>query len=89
MQIPVMIMLARSGTWNSSDTPMAPPTNSARSVAIAATSATTHIAHTAGRGNWARHSSARLRPVTMPSLAESPWNSIAMTFASSTTQSRS
>jgi hypothetical protein len=28
-----------------------------------------------------------LRPVTMPSLADSAWNNIAMTLANSTTQS--
>ena len=66
---------------------MAPPRNSARSVAIAATSLTAHIAQTTGRGNSLRHNSARLAPVTMPSLAESPWNSIAIRLAASTTQS--
>ena len=33
--------------------------------------------------NASRHNSARLRPVTMPSLAESAWKSIAIRFASS------
>ena len=38
---------------NSSDRPMAPPRNSARSVAIAAISLTPHMAWTTGRGNVA------------------------------------
>ncbi len=38
---------------------------------MAAISLTTHIAHTTGRGKHSRHISARLRPVTMPSLADS------------------
>ena len=88
MTIAVTTMPASSGMWNSSDRPMAPPRNSARSVAIAAISLTTHIAQTTGRGNWSRHISARLRPVTMPSLADSAWNSIAIRLATSTTQSR-
>ncbi len=46
----VTAMPAMSGIWNSSDSPIAPPRNSARSVAIAAISLTTHIAHTNGRG---------------------------------------
>ena len=55
---------------------------------MAAISLTTHIASTTGREKWSRHISARFLPVTMPSLADRPWNSIAMTLASSTTQSR-
>src|SRR5450756_1158014 len=61
---------ARRGIWNSKESPMAPPRNSARSVAIAATSLITHIAQTIGWGNCSRHISARFRPVTIPSLAE-------------------
>ena len=34
-------------------------------------SLTAHIANTTGCENWSRHISARLRPVTIPSLAES------------------
>ena len=37
-----------------------------------------------GGGNHSRDSSARLRPVTMPSFADSAWNSIATRLASST-----
>ncbi len=73
---------------NSSDSPMAPPRNSARSVAMAAISLITHIAHTTGLGKRSRHISARLRPVTMPSFADSAWNNIAIRLASRTTQSR-
>jgi len=56
---------------NSNAKPIEPPRNSARSVAIAAISLTTHIATTTGLGNSSRQISARFRPVTMPSLAES------------------
>jgi hypothetical protein len=73
---------------NSSDRPMAPPRNSAKSVAMAATSLMTHIVQTIGRGKWSRHISAKLRPVTIPSLAERAWNNIAIKLASNTTQSR-
>ena len=55
---------------------------------MAAISLTTHIPKTIGLGNCSRHISARLRPVTMPSLADSAWNSMAIRLASSTTQSR-
>ena len=68
---------------------MAPPRNSARSVAIAAISLTTHIAHTTGRGKCSRQCSARFLPVTMPSFAESAWNSMAMRFATTTTHNSS
>ena len=54
---------------------------------MAAISTTIHIAMTTGCGNWSRDISARLRPVTMPSLADSPWNSMAIRFASSATHS--
>ena len=43
--------------------------------------------HTTGAGKRSRHSSARLRPVTMPSFADIAWNSIAIAFAASTTHS--
>ncbi len=66
---------------------MAAPINSARSVAIAATSLASHMAMTKGRGKCIRHSVARLCPVTIPSRADSAWNSMAMTLASNTTHS--
>jgi len=84
---PVTTSPQPSGTSNSSEMPMAPPMNSARSVAMAPISAAIHIATTSGRENSSRHTSARLRPVTMPSLADMAWNSIATRLASSTTHS--
>ena len=44
-------MPAISGILNNSARPIAPPKNSARSVAMAAISLTTHIAQTTGLGN--------------------------------------
>ncbi len=41
---PVTTMPASNGRWKSSDKPIAPPRNSARSVAIAAISLIPHIA---------------------------------------------
>lgn len=58
----------------------AAPKNSAKSVAIATISATTHSAHVTGRRNCALIVSGRLRPVAIPSLAESAWISIAIRF---------
>jgi hypothetical protein len=49
--------------------PQAPPRNSARSVAIAASSLTIHTVHTTAAG--IHRGSARLRPVTMPSCQQS------------------
>ncbi len=48
--IAVTAMPAMSGICSSNDRPMAPPRNSARSVAMAAISLTTHIAQTTGCG---------------------------------------
>lgn len=79
---------ASSGIWNSSASAIAPPRNSARSVAIAATSLSSHMPITTGRENWSRHISARLRLVTMPSLADSAWNNMAIRLAITTTHSR-
>ena len=83
----VTAMPAISGMPVSSDRPMAPPRNSARSVAIAAISLMPQRARRTGREVASRQCSARFLPVTMPSLAESAWNSIAVRLASSTTQS--
>ena len=60
-----------SGNPKSSDKPIAPPRNSARSVAIAATSLIAHMTQTSGRGRLSRLSSARFFPVTIPSRADS------------------
>ncbi len=66
---------------------MAAPMNSARSVAIAMSSAWIQSATTTGYGNRSRHTSARLSPVAMPSFALIDWTSIAMRLAARTTQS--
>ena len=68
--------------------PSAAPVNSARSVAIATASACSHSSSTARRGRRSRQTSGRLRPVAMPSLADSVWTSIAIRLAVSTTQPR-
>ena len=54
---------------------------------MAATSLASHIGTITRAGQCRRHISARLVPVTMPSLAESAWNSMATRFAATTTQS--
>jgi hypothetical protein len=64
---------------------MAPPMISARSVAIATSSACTHRPRVTGRGKCSRHSSGRLRPVARPILPDSDWMSIAMTLAATIT----
>ena len=64
---------------------MAAPMNSARSVAIAMTSAWIHNPTTAGNGNFCRQTSARFIPVAMPSLALIDWTSIAIRLAARTT----
>ena len=56
-------------------------------MAIAAISLTPHIAHTSLRGKCIRHSEARLCPVTIPTRADSDWNSMATRFATTTTHS--
>ena len=48
---------------------------------MAATSLTTHIAIDDRLGKLLAAHSARLRPVTMPSLADSAWNSMAIRLA--------
>ena len=55
---------------------------------MATTSISTHISHTSGRGKCSRQSSARLRPVAMPSLADSDWISMAIRLLPTTTHSR-
>ena len=51
---------------------MALPRNSAKSVAMAATSLAIHIRNGTGCRKRSRDISARFRPVTMPSLADKP-----------------
>jgi hypothetical protein len=57
------------------------------SVAIAITSACTHMPQVSARGDRARMCSGRFCPVTIPSLADRYWMSIAIRLATSTTQS--
>ena len=83
----VMRPAGKSGTWKSRFSAIAAPTNSARSVAMAMSSAWTHRPQVTGRGKWSRHSSGRLRPVAMPILAERFWISIAIRLAASRTHS--
>ena len=82
---PVSRAAMKSGMPNRRFRPSAAPTNSARSVAIAISSAWTHKKKTTGRGKRSRHTSGRLRPVAMPSLALIDWMSIAIRLAASTT----
>ena len=84
---PVISAAGNSGTPNSRFKPSAAPTNSATSVAIAITSACTHIPHDSERGYCARNSAGRLCSVTIPSFADRYCTSIAIRFATSTTHS--
>ena len=65
---------------------MAPPRTSARSVAMATSSACTHSPRVTGFGKWSRHSSGRLFPVAMPALAERYWMSMAIRLLTTRTQ---
>ena len=64
---------------------MAPPITSARSVAMATSSACTHMPRVTARGKWSRHSSGRFRPVARPSLADRVWISMASRLATTIT----
>jgi hypothetical protein len=66
---------------------MAAPTNSARSVAMAISSACTQSPNDTARGKRSRQSSGRLRPVAIPTLAERNWISMAIRFAARITHS--
>ena len=52
--------------------------NSARSVAIAMTSACTHSKNVTGLGKRARQTSGRFLPVAIPSFADIDWMSMAI-----------
>ena len=82
---PVIRAAVNSGMPKRRYRPSAAPTNSARSVAIAISSAWTQRKKTTGRGNRSRQTSGRFRPVAMPSLALIDWMSMAIRFADSTT----
>ena len=70
-----------SGMPNSRLSAIAAPTNSARSVAIAISSAWTHRPQVTGRGKCSRQSSGRFLPVAMPIFAERFWISMAIRLA--------
>ena len=71
---------------NSRWKPIAAPRNSARSVAIAITSAWIQSRIDVRREKRSRQTSGRLRPVAIPSFAESVWISIAIRFEATITQ---
>ncbi len=66
--------------------PIAAPRNSARSVAIAISSACTHSPREVRREYCSRHTSGRFCRVAIPSFAESVWISIAIRFEATITQ---
>ncbi len=67
--------------------PIAAPMNSAKSVAIATSSAWIQSSTLTGEPNRSRHNSARFRPVATPSFALIVWISAAIRFAVTTTHS--
>ena len=77
----------KSGTPKSRLSAIAAPTNSARSVAMAMSSAWIHSPTVTGLRKCSRQSSGRLRPVAMPIFADRFWISIAMRLALSRTHS--
>ncbi len=66
--------------------PIAAPRNSARSVAIAIASAWIQSPNETRLEKRSRQTSGRLRPVAMPSFADSIWISIAIRFETTITQ---
>ena len=84
--VPMMIPPGSSGMPNSRYRATAPPITSARSVAMATNSACTHMhpVHRSGQAFPAQLG--RLRPVARPSFAVSVCTSIAIRFATTTTQ---
>ena len=78
---------ANSGTPKSRLRAIAAPTNSARSVAMAISSAWIHNPSDARRGKCSRQSSGRFLPVAMPTFAERFWISIAIRLAATSTHS--
>ena len=81
----VMIAPTTSGRSNSRLSAIAPPTTSARSVAIAMASACSQNARRGPRCSCSPTCVASDLPVTMPSLADRYCTSTAMTFAITTT----
>ena len=77
-----------SGMSKSSLSAMAPPTISARSVMMTTSSACPHSSRRPTPGKRSELCSARLLPVTMPSLAARYWMTIAEQLAKTTTHTR-
>ena len=77
----------QSGMPNSRLKPSAAPRNSARSVAMATSSISTHMIHTTGAGNARGTARPGSAPVAMPSLADSVWISMAIRLLATTTHS--
>ena len=86
MTTPVINAAGKSAIPNSRWRPSAAPRNSARSVAIAITSACTQRPTEVLFEKLSRQSSGRLRPVAIPTLADSVWISIAIRFEARITQ---
>ena len=86
MVTPVSSAAGKSAIPNNRWKPRAAPRNSARSVAIAISSAWTQRPIDVRLEKRSRQTSGRLRPVAIPSLAESVWISIAIRFAATITQ---
>ena len=82
---PASAPAANSGSPNSRCSPSAAPTSSARSVAVAITSARSQSAMVSRRGKRSRHTSARFLAVAIPSLALIDWISIAIRVATTIT----
>ncbi len=82
---PVITPPVNSGIPNSRCRATAPPITSARSVAIATSSAWAHMNRFRHGVRCSRHSSGRFFPVASPSLAESDWMSIAIRLATTIT----
>jgi hypothetical protein len=76
-----------SGTPNSRLSAIAAPMNSARSVAIAISSAWIQRPNEAFLGSRSRHSSGRFLPVARPSFADSVWISMPIRLAARITHS--
>ena len=83
---PTSSAAGKSGRPVSRLIPIAAPTNSAMSVAMAISSAWTQSPNVTRRGNRSRQTSGRFIPVAIPSFALIDWISIAIRFATSTTQ---
>jgi len=83
---PVSSAARKSGIPSRRWKPSAAPRNSARSVAIAISSACTQSPSDVRRENRSRQISGRLRPVAIPSFAERSWISIAIRFEATITQ---